>query len=373
MSSEEVYGDFFIFKFKELVLEYMKTKKDTNLHFDNILELTRAMMKDPKIHEKEEKDETLKLKFKEFMHEFYKSNILNNELIPYGKITKIVFEHSGTELEFYLTSDLEKMGIQFFKDRLDKLMKDKLHISDGEFESRLKEDKYAERCFFKIIRHIDLAVVQKSEMLTMRKEEISEYKKQYQSLKKDFIKLKEEAENQSKNLKEEAENQSKSMLTQYISILGIFAAILMGAFGAIQSFTSLFNNAKDLSIGKILIVSSIGASAVLLILFLLLHSIAKLTEQSIASNRESSSYLRKYPMFAICQCQLIFISLVGAALELSNSDIRLALEGFWWALPIGWLIIIYFFMKHKGLSFNQKESSVTLQKDDQGNNNLEMP
>lgn len=65
------------------------------------------------------------------------------------------------------------------------------------------------------------------------------------------------------------------MITNFITILGIFAAILMGAFGSIQAFSSLFDNAVFLDLGKLLIISSVGASSVVLILFFLLNGIAE--------------------------------------------------------------------------------------------------
>lgn len=105
-------------------------------------------------------------------------------------------------------------------------------------------------------------------------------------MRKDYSDLKK----QYSELKNEANKQYQSILAQFIAILGIFAAILMGAFGAIQGFTSLFSNAHKLSMGEILIISSIGASSIILILFFLLNGISKLIGRSLWSIDKKDYY-----------------------------------------------------------------------------------
>lgn len=191
--------------------------------------------------------------------------------------------------------------------------------------------------FYRILRHINLAIVQKNSFMKMQLHEIDKVKSDYHLLKSDYEKLREDANEKYENL-----------TTHFITILGIFAAILMGAFGAIESFSDLFSNAHTLSLGVLLIISSIGAASVLLILFFLLNSIAKLTEKSLASDKNRNSPLiLRYPILTVSYGILIFILLIGAALELSNTEVILSHKLWWWILPVLWLILSRNYLNNK--------------------------
>ncbi|WP_096201878.1 hypothetical protein [Bacillus sp. FJAT-45350] len=261
----------------------------------------------------------------------------NNGLIPYDKITECVFVHTPQEMLYIFTSDLRQHGDSYFSITAEV-------ESDSDSESDYDKNKKA---FYKIIRHIDLALIQKHNFANLKLRDMDKLKKENDELSRLYTALKKEAETQYKN-----------MLTQFISILGIFAAILMGAFGAIQGFTSLFSNADKLSLGKILIISSIGASSVILILFLLLNAIAKLTDRSLSScNKNNAPILEKHPTLGISYGILILISLIGATLELSNVHLQVAWQGLWWLLPIFWLIymIIALFNRDALFFIHQKK------------------
>lgn len=234
------------------------------------------------------------------------------DIIPYDKITECVFNKTPPEMLNKFTDELRNRGKEHF------------------VNSTPPESSSHEINFLKIMRHIDLALVQKDSFTKIKLKEMDTLKHNYRELDIRYT-----------NLKDEADRQYKNMLTQFISILGIFAAILMGAFGAIQGFTNLFDNAKDLPIGKLLIISSIGASSVILILFFLLNAIAKLTERSLSSiGKKKGTWHEKYPSLVIIHAILILIVFIGASLELSNISLQFAWQGFWWLFPISWLLYI---------------------------------
>ena len=242
-------------------------------------------------------------------------------LIPYDKITECVFENTPEEIIHSFTNALKSQGEKYFS-------------SNEKQDENFQRNKKA---FFKIIRHIDLAIIQKYNFANLKIKEVEVLKRDYELLNK-----------QHEELKIEADKQYKRMLTQFITILGIFAAILMGAFGALQGFTSLFDNAHRLDLSTILIISSIGASSVILILFFLLNAIAKLTDRSLSNTYEKdSSLIEAYPAVVVIYGLLILVALIGAALELSNTPIYYSLQGFWWAVPVIWLI-------YMGIAFNKK-------------------
>lgn len=263
----------------------------------------------------EVKDIKLDMKFSMFMEHVESTNFYQ-EIIPYDKITECVFEKTPTEILYSFTSELRTRGECYFKSRKDEPIDPKI----------LDEEK----TFLKIMRHIDLALIQKHNFANMQIKEMDMLKENYRKLDERY-----------QALKDEADHQYKNMLTQYISILGIFAAILMGSFGAIQGFSNIFANAEKIPLGKLLIISSIGASSVLLILFFLLNGIAKLTGRSLSSTNETNStILRKHPTLVLSHGILISIVLIGTALLLSNTTLYFAWEGLWWIVPILW--IIYF-------------------------------
>jgi len=245
-------------------------------------------------------------------------------IIPYDKITKCVFENTPVEDLDEFTKDLRSRGNSYFSTKEE--IEEKPILAAGP-----REEMDSERMYYKILRHIDLALVQKYTLMSMQMKEIEALRREQQQL-----------INRYDQLKHEAETQIRNMLTQFITILGIFAAIMMGAFGAIQGFASLFANAYLLSMGEILIISSIGASSVILILFFLLNGIAKLTGRSLWSTKQTDgSLFEKHPSLIIIHGILISISLIGATLELSNVHLRFALQGFWWIIPVLWTT--YFF------------------------------
>lgn len=187
--------------------------------------------------------------FKQFMEALEETTFMHY-IIPYDKITKCVFENTPVEDLDEFTKDLHSRGNSYFSTKEE--IEEKPIPTAGPREGGMD----SERMYYKILRHIDLALVQKYTLMSMQMKEIEVLRREQQQL-----------INRYDQLKHEAETQNRNMLTQFITILGIFAAIMMGAFGAIQGFASLFANAYLLSIGEILIISSIGASSVILILF----------------------------------------------------------------------------------------------------------
>lgn len=253
-----------------------------------------------------------------FLDVFYKTTF-NHDLLPYDKITECIFENVTEEVLTTFSEDFERYGNTFFKN----LHKDHLYLPTEEQNILNKK----ERDFLKIMRHINLALVQKINIFTEKAEELKDLTNEIKDLKLEL-----------QTLKNEAESQNKSMLGQFISILGIFSAVLMGSFGAIQGFASLFENAHSLPLGKLLIISSVGGTSVILILFFLLHGIAKLTGKSLrnTSKNGSNNILDNYSYLFLIQGLLVFIALIGAALLLCNTKLYFSIYGLWWLLPLIW-------------------------------------
>lgn len=131
--------------------------------------------------------------------------------------------------------------------------------------------------FYKIIQHIELAIAQKESLFEQQTFTINELQR---------------------NISETSQKYN-NMISNFIYILGIFAAIMMATFGSIQGFTSLFTNENHYSLTEIFLISSLGLFALLSIIFLLFYSISKLTDRDLADfpyYREK--FTIRYPIYS---------------------------------------------------------------------------
>lgn len=292
-----------------------------------------------------------KVIYNHFKHtiEFIKNSEYIIEYIPYSDITHIIHIESSMDTHEDIQSLIVNLWNMYKReienDQISdnkELKQESFHFnSNSEFEFAFFEGQEdfekLERAVYKIVEHIKLAILQRSISLNEKKESIEFFNKEIKEKQETLDKL----TNKIESFERMVDDKLQSNINSMISILGIFAAILMGAFGAIQGFTSLFANAHSLNLSTILIISSIGASSVILILFFLLNGIAKLTKKKLWSNdSQKANIIEKHPPLIITHCILIFIALVGAALELSNTKLQLAKEGFWWLVPFIWLTYI---------------------------------
>lgn len=109
--------------------------------------------------------------------------------------------------------------------------------------------------------------------------------------------------------------------TDFVAILGIFATIIFAAFGGLNLLSGIFDNLKDVKVGKLFIFSSLIIGAIITMLFLLLNGIAKLTGLNLKScgchkkNLECNhSWIHQHPSIIIISIFIGFIFLQGTAL-----------------------------------------------------------
>lgn len=278
----------------------------------------------------------------------------DNGLIPYNHITLIIFTKITDDVTDRLFEMLKTTGIDYFNSTTDEVNND---------ETR--------KTYYKIIRHIELAAIQKTHLFTENQRQLEELNKRYQALEQlnEELNIKNNSlQSKIEKIDQEAKSKYDNMVAQFISILGIFAAILMGVFGSVQAFTSLFNNANQLSYGKILILSSIGASSVIVILFFLLTSLGKMVGKRISSSNEvNSTVFEKYPFLFASHGLLIFVALIGVSAELSNVTLTFAWQGLWWLLPIIWLIFFIWGLNKNSVKLFKKSSAVIDSPDNSSN------
>ncbi|MEO4054468.1 hypothetical protein [Solibacillus sp. CAU 1738] len=184
----------------------------------------------------------------------------------------------------------------------------------------------------KILDHIELAqhqqnifsklldrAVSQNELLENSTEQLLQ---QIEVLKADSKILEEELSSMNKENRK-VKKQNKSLIKKqekiqkdFISILGIFAAILLASFGGL---TIISNILKDFNapLGKVLILSSLSILSVLILIFLLLNGISKLTGENLRNCKCgigqdcTCTLVSKHPTLYVSSVVLIIVFVLG--------------------------------------------------------------
>ncbi|SCT26694.1 hypothetical protein [Staphylococcus caeli] len=187
----------------------------------------------------------------------------------------------------------------------------------------------------KIIEHINLAISQKRGLYEKQKREISGLSKSIETFKEKADKDLIEIERRYK----EINDKQNDMISQYISILGIFAAILMTAFGGIQSFTSIYKN-NSFNLVDSLLIACIGFLGILLMMFLLLNSIAKLSNKNLDSGNSENKWYLRHPTFVNSFIILSTLILICVTYKMSVNPPNFSWRGALYIVPITYLLIM---------------------------------
>lgn len=291
-----------------------------------------------------------------------KLNSFDIEMLPYSSASRFIYQLPEDDEEYFFN--------------------DLVGLAEKYFEKYKDENLYIK--FTKFYEHLDLASSQKAflyieqqqqlsqlvEKMNQVREIVKSYDEKKESLEagiKEFETVKTKFEELSTNVEqfnpkikkyglelqefekkfEKVEQSTEQITVTLISILGIFAAILLGAYGAIQGFSNIFANAADMNTGKILILSSIGGSAVLLILFFLLSSIAKMTDRNFGNG--GNAFVTKHPIMFYSHCLLFIVFSCGAVLELINSNVTPDKSWLWIIILLLVIIQILFVASTKSL------------------------
>ncbi|WP_100008542.1 hypothetical protein [Staphylococcus pseudintermedius] len=271
------------------------------------------------------------------------------QLIPYSSLTEIIFKNDmkkelleNDEINESTFAEISESRFELFivkyfnisdeireswnKDSY--LDEDKLLYSDDDSYQLNSEliDGYKDKIIicFKIIEHIKLAISQKEGLYVKQKIEINELTKTISETKEVY----------------------DNMVSNYISILGIFAAILMTAFGGIQVFTGLFNNNKFNLIDSIFL-SSFGFMGVILLIFMLVNSIAKLTGKNLSSSHADDRWYFRHPTLInsfIILSSIIFFLTFWKVIKNIN---QLNLSYFWLLIPLFYTIVMFIIFNRK--------------------------
>lgn len=183
----------------------------------------------------------------------------------------------------------------------------------------------------KVRQHLLLAEQQKNSLYHEQQDEI-------RAINSSITETNNDMDESQKKLKETKKTYD-NMLSQYISILGIFAAILMTAFGGIQAFTAIYSD-NTFSLVDSLLIACVGFLGILLMMFLLLNSIAKLSGKSLDSNNSKHKWYHRHPTIINSFIILSSLSILLISYKISINPPTISLWGWIYLAPIIYLLIM---------------------------------
>jgi hypothetical protein len=158
-------------------------------------------------------------------------------------------------------------------------------------------------------------------------------------------------ENQSKRI-EEMEQKSKKLTVDFVTILGIFSSIIFAAFGGLEILKNILGGIEKVPTGKLMVFSSLAISAIIMLLFILLNGISKLTSLNLSSCKCGDkqdckcNFVQKHPTIFSLQLFLIFLFLLGITEYMFDYNEAFKNLKTWGAervlITVGSIIILYF-------------------------------
>lgn len=233
---------------------------------------------------------------------------IDGKFLPYHTLTQFVYDPD------------EERQISDFATIIYDTIKSNNSISDEIKDKALK-----------IRQHLLLAEQQKNSLYHEQQDEI-------RNINSSIVETNKSMEESQKKLKK-TKKIYDNMLSQYISILGIFAAILMTAFGGIQAFTAIYSN-NSFSLVDSLLIACVGFLGILLMLFLLLNSIAKLSGKSLDSNKSENEWYRRHPTIINSFIILSSLSILLISYKISINPPTISWWGWVYVVPIIYLLFM---------------------------------
>lgn len=247
--------------------------------------------------------------------------------IPYARLTDLIFQHDELGEYFFKNGEKDKKeenGIApILKSKFDSFVLEKYSLKNHfnkeldidmdeieDLDSIFGDNSFIEldeieidineiKIIYKMFEHIELAEAQKLNLFIHQKEKLKSISHSLDSQNEQLEQQERLVKSQNKIIKKQQklvksnEKIYSKVMSSFISILGIFSAILMGAFGGIKGFTSLFSTNKNLI--DLTIIATMGFIMLMIFTFLLLNSISKMTGEKLYENAKSNWWFTRHP------------------------------------------------------------------------------
>lgn len=178
--------------------------------------------------------------------DYLKDTEFPGNVIQYSLITQRIFERHRTDSVESLS---EKIRV----------------IAEDFLNEKLREDQELSRRFYKLIDHLQLASFQLNEILEQTKEKQDALLKRLEEANETIQK----SEDELNILKEESRREISRLYVQFVTILGIFTAIVVSVFGGLSILSGIFEQIDSTAAWKLILMGSAVSIFVLCALFLL--------------------------------------------------------------------------------------------------------
>lgn len=126
-----------------------------------------------------------------------------------------------------------------------------------------------------------------------------------------------------------AQKKLDNSTSEFISMLGIFSALIFGVFGGFEAFKTIFTNIDKASVDMVIIDSSILLLGLIILIFLLIQSISILSGKNFLAcgckniSECNHKFYERYPLFSFSIGLFLFTLLLGL---LCKENIKLPLN-----------------------------------------------
>lgn len=125
---------------------------------------------------------------------------------------------------------------------------------------------------------------------------------------------------------ETLENESSKIYAQFVTILGIFTAIVISVFGGLSIVNGVFEKIDDTPMWKIVLTGSMVSILILCLLFLLTRWISTITNKAFGYESEKSLMETVTNNGAFAIGVSVFLYLIFAAVALSSLDVSIKIK-----------------------------------------------
>lgn len=208
-------------------------------------------------------------------------------------------DNLGSMLDSLVNEALRRAG----SENVEKTETIKLYVNNGEAIKELAP---------KMKEHISLALLQYKTFF----EKINTVEEQAEKISSKMNDAKKDLDKTSNLLKDSTGN--------FISILGIYSALIFGVFGGFDAFKAIFSNMKDTPISTVLIESSILMIGLMILTFILLQSIGILSGRTyLACGHKNTkdcncSFAKRYPIFSLSLNFFGSVLVLGCIIHIIN-------------------------------------------------------
>lgn len=249
--------------------------------------------------------------------EYVYSNYNDVKLEDENNIDKEIFwQENVLALDKYLSnlvSDLDGLGTDFTENEKKVIKEYKKEIE--ELPNRIAESiKLALSQYKAFFKEFNDA----TEELTVATDGLNKVEKNYKEILDKYKKVSKKYD--------EVSNKLDSSSSDFISMLGIFSALIFAVFGGFEAFKSIFTNINKASISMIIINSSILMIGLIVLVFLLIQSICILSGKTfLACGCKNTSicshkFYERYPLFSFSIGFFLSLLILGL---LCKVDIKL--------------------------------------------------